>query len=162
MAGVGFDPEQQSISERAEVTVYQNTLTPSGRGIEKNDIYLNGPKVVLLGLDGDPSTAASSGNEFTVTTTYGPSERPSTVAQSVLAPLAQALVRGVNGLVLCLGSSGSGKTELLRGGGTTSGGWDGMCERAVEELYQLLPEEMPTRGPDDRSYAPTMVRMRVS
>ena len=59
MAGVGLDPEQQSISERAEVTVYQNTLTPSGRGIEKNDIYLNGPKVVLLGLDGDPSTAAS-------------------------------------------------------------------------------------------------------
>ena len=132
MAGV-LGPEQRGMSEKAEVTVYQNTLAPAGRGGEKNDIYLSGPKVVLLGLDGNPSTSAEGGNEFTFTATYGPDARASTVAQSVLAPLAQALVRGVNGVVLLLGHTGSGKQELMRGGGVTSGAWDGLVERAVQE-----------------------------
>ena len=130
------------MSEKASVTVYQNTLAPAGRGGEKNDIYLNEAKVVLLGLDGNPSTAAEGGsNEYTVTATYGPDARPSTVATSVLAPLAQALVRGINGVVLLLGHTGSGKLEMMRGGGQNSGTWDGLVERAVEEVYALLPED---------------------
>ena len=142
MAGVGLGPEQHGVSEKASVTVYQNTLAPAGRGGEKNDIYLSGAKVVLLGLDGNPSTAAEGGsNEFTVTATYGPDARPSTVATSVLAPLAQALVRGINGVVLLLGHTGSGKLEIMRGGGQNSGTWDGLVERAVEEVYALLPED---------------------
>jgi hypothetical protein len=46
MAGVGLGPEQHGVSEKASVTVYQNTLAPAGRGAEKNDIYLNDTKVV--------------------------------------------------------------------------------------------------------------------
>ena len=142
MAGVGLDPEQHGVSEKASVTVYQNTLAPAGRGGEKNDIYLHDAKVVLLGLDGNPSTGAEGGsNEYTVTASYGPDARPSTVAHDVLAPLAQALVRGINGVVLLLGHTGSGKPEMMRGGGQSSGTWDGLVERAVEEVYALLPED---------------------
>ena len=161
MAGVGLGPEQHGVSEKASVTVYQNTLAPAGRGGEKNDIYLSGTKVVLLGLDGNPSTAAEGGsNEFTVTATYGPDARPSTVATSVLAPLAQALVRGINGVVLMLGHTGSGKLEMMRGGGLTSGTWDGLVERAVEEVYALLPEDGVVAQQGGEGAARHVVNMR--
>ena len=148
MAGVGLGPEQSGLPERAEVTVYQSNLASAARGGEKNDIYIAGSKVVLLGLDGSPGAGApgaeptgGGGNEFTFSAAYGPDVRPNVVAQNVLAPLAQALVRGINGLVVVIGQTGSGKTELMRGGGPANFTFDGLTERALEEVYALLPEE---------------------
>ena len=148
MAGVGLGPEQSGLPERAEVTVYQSNLAPAARGGEKNDIYIAGNKVVLLGLDGSPNGGApgaeptgGGGNEFEFSATYGPDVRPNVVAQNVLAPLAQSLVRGINGLVVVIGQTGSGKTELTRGGGQPNFTFDGLTERALEEVYALLPEE---------------------
>tara|TARA_B110001452_G_C15209963_1_gene419692 strand:+ start:489 stop:1490 length:1002 start_codon:yes stop_codon:yes gene_type:complete len=148
MAGVGLGPEQSGLSERAEVTVYQSSLAPAAQRAEKNDIYIAGNKVVLLGLEGSPGGGApgaeptgGGGNEFEFSATYGPDVRPNVVAQNVLAPLAQALVRGINGLVVVIGQTASGKTELMRGGGPPNFTFDGLTERALEEVYALLPEE---------------------
>ena len=161
MQTVGVEPQL------ASVAVYQagKLIAPATRaGAEANDIYIQDKKVVVLGLDADggeqqratggAASDPSSQTEFVFDNTYNGDVLPSAIAQESLMPLVQAAVRGVHGLLLVLGQSGSGKSELVHGlepaeaerKGLPS--WHGLANELLEATYNQLPSDSLSSAED--------------
>ena len=111
------------------VIAYQaDKLAPSTRG-HQGDLFVSGSKVVLLG---------KAKQEFAFDEALGSDVRPDKVADRVLRPLASSLVRGVNGVLFVLGSSTSGKEELLEGLPASAGNWKGLADAMINEVYSCM------------------------
>ena len=125
----------------------------------QDDLYIKDQKVVILGVDseGNEAEKEAKGAEFSFSETHPADSPPSGLVQSSILPLAQAAVRGVNGLLLVLGQSGSGKSELMHGveaGGEGQQNWNGLVQECLASLYTALPS-------DNLSAAESMFSVRV-
>ena len=94
--------------------------------------------------------APQKGTEFLFSEAYDNEAQPSALIQTVLQPLGQAAVRGINGLLLLLGQTGSGKTEMMHGTETNQGerGWGGVVEKVLEALYASMPSDSISAAED--------------
>ena len=137
---IGVEPQPCTVS-----VYHAQPLVGVARG-EKDDLFFAPKKVTIVGLEGKQAGRASkSGTDFDVDLAHGPSTAPATVAQGVVPHLVSAAVGGVNGLLLVLGQSGSGKTELVHGVAADAAGpagpWEGLAERCIEQLFDSLPSD---------------------
>ena len=148
---LGTEPQPTVVSVYHAVKV----APPLPRGENTDDLYIKDGKVIVLGVDSEGNETATSGSgakgtEFSFVETHDSTTPPSVLAQTTLQPLAQAAVRGVNGLLLVLGQTGSGKTQLMHGTETSEGErtWRGIVEQLLESLYAALPSDSLTAAED--------------
>ena len=135
MATVGVERQKSHVS-----AFHSATITPALRIGEKEDLYVKEGKVVVLGLQNGDGAADKA--DFEMDATHTAETPPVDVAHGALGPLVQATVHGIHGLLLVLGSSSSGKTELVHGqpeGGATE--WTGLMESAINTLFAALPSD---------------------
>lgn len=152
---IGTEPQLSAIS-----VYHAAKIAPSvPLGQRTDDLYIKDRKVVVLGIDEDgneeelppgPISGSQKGTEFLFSEAYDNEAQPSALTQTVLQPLGQAAVRGINGLLLLLGQTGSGKTEMMHGTETNQGerGWGGVVEKVLEALYASMPSDSISAAED--------------
>ena len=141
---IGFEPQPSHV-----VAYHAQQLVGTARG-ERDDLYITPKKVVVLGED-----KSHGDTEFVFDETFGSNISPLVVTQSVLPTLVHSLLQGVNGLLLVLGQSNSGKSELAHGAGpstsSAAGGaaaWDGLAEHAISDIFDALPSDTLSQAED--------------
>lgn len=128
--------------ELCAVTVYQHNGPGPG---QKQDVTVAGRKVKLDRSGLVPGTGQPI--EFEFDAAFGPDAPASTASKDAIDSIVQSVRIGVNGLLLVLGQSRSGKTELTHGTGAAeasssagdSSGFCGVAEACVRALCALLP-----------------------
>jgi hypothetical protein len=144
MTDVGTEPQFGVVS-----VYHASKLAPVARG-EKDDLYLKDGKVVVLGveaLEGETKEEAEAKAEFMMDETYASGTTPNVVAQSALQPMAAAAVHGVNGLLLVLGATSSGKAQMVHGLDAAeaervgASAWSGLIEELIDAIYVAMPSD---------------------
>ena len=135
---------QDRVGEESQCThvaaFHAATLNPALRIGEKEDLYIHDGKIAVLGLD-DGKGSASYTAEFDVDATHAADTLPADVASNALQPLAQVVTRGINGVLLVMGTTSSGKTDLVHGQPEAKGEWNGLMEAALAALFAALPSD---------------------
>jgi hypothetical protein len=136
------------VPEPCRVLAYQNQLDRAQpHGATRDDIYVAGSKVHLPNASGK-----GSGGEWSFDSVFGPDTLPISVARAAVPAAVDAVLSGLNYLLLVIGASGSGKAELLEGISPASGGggdearWEGLAENLIKALYAGVRDSLD-RGP---------------
>eukprot|EP00967_Tisochrysis_lutea_P132405 scaffold231077_cov30-Tisochrysis_lutea.AAC.6 len=124
-----------ALPERCHVIAYQNQLDrmPLPPGASRNDLFIVGAKVSLPGKEG-----RASADDYVFDSAFGPDTPPSSIGSFAVSAAVDSVLSGLNHILLVLGSSNSGKTELLEGTGGAGGEasrWEGLVEQLIKSLY---------------------------
>ena len=122
-----------------DVRVYQNPLSQAAPTRDKSDFYINQNKITVVDADNKQTS-----NAFEFETVYEKDVPPATVADDALAQLVPAFCKGVNGVLLLVGQSDSGKAELMHGvpAGPKNAAFNGIAERVITTVYGHLGDDI--------------------
>ena len=120
-----------------DVRVYQNPLSQAAPTRDKSDFYINQNKITVVDADNKQTS-----NAFEFETVYEKDVPPATV-DDALAQLVPAFCKGVNGVLLLVGQSDSGKAELMHGvpAGPKHAAFNGIAERVITTVYGHLGDD---------------------
>jgi hypothetical protein len=143
------------VPEPCRVLAYQNQLDRAqAQGANRDDILIVGSKVFLPN-----ASTKGAGGEWSFDRVFGKDTLPITVARAAVPAAVDAVLTGLNYLLLVLGASSSGKAELLEGTSPSGGGdesrWEGLAENLIKALYAGVRDTL------DRGASGTFCRLQL-